>query len=41
MEVSGQIQAPGIITQGLQHQLQRRLGGFYIWYKHNDEEIYI
>jgi hypothetical protein len=41
MEVIGQIQAPVIITQWLQHQLDRMLGGLHIWYRHNDEEMYV
>jgi len=41
MEVSGQIQAPVMTTKGLQHQLDRRLGGLHIWYRHNDEEIHV
>jgi len=40
MEVSGQVQAPVMITQGLQHQLDRRLGDLHIWFRHNDEEIF-
>jgi hypothetical protein len=29
-----------VVRFKLQHQLDRRLGGLHIWYRHNDEEIF-